>query len=54
VLVLMPCGVGRRQSVELKKVANKAIVVAPAVLAASQFPSQFADAHGMIHKPATW
>jgi hypothetical protein len=46
----MPCGVGRGQSAELKKVANKAVVVDPAVLAASQF----ADAHGMIHKPAIW
>lgn len=54
VLVLMPCGQGRRESVELKKVANKAIRVEPAILAASQFPPQLQDAHGMIHKPAIW
>jgi uncharacterized LabA/DUF88 family protein len=54
VLVLMPCGQGRRESVELKKVANKALKVDPAILAASQFPPQLSDARGMIHKPATW
>jgi uncharacterized LabA/DUF88 family protein len=54
VLVLMPCSGGRRQSVELKKVATKAVTVDPAILATSQFPPQLPDAHGMIHKPASW
>jgi uncharacterized LabA/DUF88 family protein len=54
VLVLMPCGPGRRESVELKKVANKAIKVDSTILVASQFPPQLSDAHGMIHKPASW
>jgi uncharacterized LabA/DUF88 family protein len=54
VLVLMPCAHGRRESVELKKAADKAIKVDPAILAASQFPQQLLDAHGTIHKPAAW
>lgn len=54
VLVLIPCGPGRRESVELKKAANKAIKVDPAILAASQFPPQLLDVHGTIHKPASW
>lgn len=54
VLVLMPCGPGRRESVELKKAASKAIKVDAALIAASQFPPQLPDAHGMIHKPESW
>ena len=53
-LVLMPCGPGRRESVELKKVATKAVKVDPAIIAASQFPPQLSDSHGTIHKPTTW
>jgi hypothetical protein len=54
VVVLMPCGGGRRMSVDLQKVASKAIPIDPAHLAASQFPPQLFDAHGVIHKPASW
>ena len=54
VLVLLPCGPGRRESVELKKVATKAVRVDPAIIAASQFLPQLSDIHGTIHKPATW
>jgi uncharacterized LabA/DUF88 family protein len=54
VLVLLPCGPGRRESIELKKAANKALRVDLALLAACQFPPQIPDAHGVIHKPATW
>jgi uncharacterized LabA/DUF88 family protein len=54
VLVLLPCSLGRRQSVELKKAATKAIVVDPVILAASQFAPQIADPHGTVHKPASW
>jgi hypothetical protein len=54
VLVLFPCLPGRHGSNNLKKVASLHANVDQAILAASQFPVQFADAHGMIHKPATW
>lgn len=55
VLVILPCcNQGRRESVELKRVASKAVRVDPAILAASQMPVALHDAAGMIHKPASW
>jgi uncharacterized LabA/DUF88 family protein len=54
VVALMPCNNGRRMSVELKKVASKAINIDPTHIAASQFPDQLSDARGLIHKPSGW
>lgn len=41
-------------SVELKRLADFRAEPRAHVLAASQFPASFADAHGTIHKPAGW
>lgn len=54
VIVLMPCCNGRRQSVQLKKAASRAICVNPGILASSQFPSKLTDTVGDFHKPPTW
>ena len=54
VLVLFPVQPGRHGSNELKKVATHHAVIDPAHLAAAQFPPQLPDAHGIVHKPATW
>jgi NYN domain len=55
VLAVLPrCNRGRRESVELKKVATKTVRVDPTILAASQLPLTINDATGTIHKPASW
>jgi uncharacterized LabA/DUF88 family protein len=55
VIVLHPCGQGRRPSIELRKVASKSLLVDPALLSACQFPATLTDAAGRtIHKPAGW
>ena len=54
VLVLHPCGPGRRRSIELQKVASKSLIVDASLLATCQFPATLTDTIGTIHKPATW
>jgi uncharacterized LabA/DUF88 family protein len=54
VLVLHPCGPGRRPSFELRKVATKSLMVDASLLSACQFPPTLTDAHGTIHRPARW
>lgn len=41
-------------SVELKSLADFTIHPREHVLAASQFPATFPDAHGVLHKPQGW
>jgi uncharacterized LabA/DUF88 family protein len=54
VLVLHPCGPGRKRSIELRNVASKSINVDASLLAGCQFPPTLNDAVGTIHKPASW
>ena len=55
VIVLHPCGPGRKPSYELQKVSSKSQTVAASLLAACQFPATLTDAGGRtIHKPASW
>jgi uncharacterized LabA/DUF88 family protein len=54
VLVLHPCGPGRKPSFELRKVATKSLLLDISLLAACHLPATLTDAHGTIHKPATW
>jgi hypothetical protein len=49
-----PSSPGRRESVELKKAATKAIRLDPAILATCQLPPIIKDAAGTIHKPTSW
>ena len=50
VTVLSPRGKSR----ELSKIATRFVRIVEANLAASQFPTMFQDANGMISKPSTW
>ena len=54
VLVLHPCGPGRKPSFELRKVATKSLLLDRTLLPACHLPATLTDAHGTIHKPATW
>lgn len=54
VIVLMPCGAGRKPSYHLSNVATASPKVNPAHLAAAQFPSPMNDATGAFTKPVTW
>jgi uncharacterized LabA/DUF88 family protein len=54
VMVLHPCGPGRKPSYELQKVASKSQIVNVALLPACQFPATLTDANGTIHKPVGW
>jgi NYN domain len=60
VVLLHPCSrPGRRPSVELRKAVGlragkPSLIVQPALLATSQFPSPMTDANGTFHKPASW
>jgi NYN domain len=54
VIVLFPCGGGRKPSFHLSNVATASPLVKTAHLAASQFPNPMTDATGTFHKPATW
>lgn len=55
VIVLHPCGQGRKPSFELRKVASKSVMVDASLLPACQFPTTLTDAAGRtIHKPASW
>jgi hypothetical protein len=54
VLVLHPCGPGRALSVELRRVSSKSLIVDASLLPTCQFPATLTDAHGTIHKPASW
>jgi uncharacterized LabA/DUF88 family protein len=54
VLVLHPCGPGRKRSIELRNVASKSINVDASLLAGCQFPPTLNDVVGTIHKPASW
>ncbi len=54
VLVLHPCRPGRKPSFELRKVATKSLLVDTSLLPTCQLPGTLTDAHGTIHKPATW
>ena len=54
VVVLFPCGGGRKPSYHLSQVATASPIVNSAHLVASQFPSPITDATGTFHKPATW
>ncbi len=55
VIVLHPCGQGRKPSFELRKVASKSLMVDARLLPACQFPATLTDAAGRtIHKPASW
>jgi len=54
VVVLFPCGGGRKPSYHLSKVASASPIINPAHLAAAQFPTPMTDAVGVFHKPVTW
>jgi NYN domain len=54
VIVLFPCGPGRKLSYYLSQVATASPIISTANLAASQFSATLTDAVGTIHKPATW
>lgn len=55
VIVLHPCGGGRKPSFELRKVASKSLIVDASLLPTCQFPATLTDAAGRtIHKPASW
>jgi hypothetical protein len=54
VLVLHPCRPGRRPSYELRNVATKSLLVDTSLLPTCQLPGMLTDAHGTVHKPATW
>ncbi len=55
VIVLHPCGAGRKPSFELRKVASKSMLVDTSLLPACQFPATLTDAAGRtITKPASW
>ena len=55
VIVLHPCGGGRKPSFELRKVASKSMMVDASLLPACQFPATLTDAAGRpFHKPASW
>lgn len=55
VLVLFPCtNPGRRESVDLKKVALTSKLVDPTILAACRLPDELTDAGGTFQKPADW
>lgn len=54
VVVLMPCGAGRKPSFHLSKVATASPLVQTAHLAAAQFANPLTDAVGVFHKPASW
>jgi hypothetical protein len=60
VFILHPCSrPGRSPSIELRRAAGlrsgvPSLVVAPALLAAHQFPPTLRDAIGTFHKPSTW
>ena len=45
VLVLHPCGPGRKPSFELRRVASKSLLVDASLLPACQFPATLTDAH---------
>lgn len=55
VIVLHPCGPGRKPSYELQKVASKSMKLDMSLLPACQFPATVTDAAGRtIHKPPSW
>lgn len=54
VVVLFPCGAGRKPSYHLSQVAMASPLIKMAHLAAAQFPAIMTDANGQFHKPATW
>jgi NYN domain len=54
VVVLFPCGPGRKVSYHLSKVVKASPIISTAHLAAAQFPNPMTDAVGQFHKPATW
>jgi hypothetical protein len=54
VVVLHPCGAGRRPSFELSKVATKSLLLDASLLPSCQFPPTLTDAVGTIHKPPRW
>ena len=55
VIVLHPCGPGRKPSYELQKVASKSMKLDTSLLPACQFPATLTDAAGRtIHKPTSW
>lgn len=55
VIVLHPCGPGRKPSYELQKVAAKSVTLDASLLPACQFPATLTDSAGRtIHKPASW
>jgi hypothetical protein len=54
VIVLFPCGPGRKPSYHLSKVVKSSPIVNAAHLAAAQFANPLTDAVGVFHKPATW
>lgn len=54
VVVLFPCGPGRKPSYHLSKVAAASPIISTANLAAAQFPPTLADSVGTIRKPRSW
>jgi hypothetical protein len=55
VMVLHPCGSGRKLSYELQKVASRSMKVDASLLPSCLFPATLTDAAGRtIHKPASW
>ena len=54
VLVLPVRARGGKPSFELRKVATKSLLLDTSLLAACHLPATLTDAHGTIHKPATW
>jgi NYN domain len=54
VVVLFPCGSGRKPSYHLSTVATASPIVRAAHLAAAQFVNPLTDATGTFHKPASW
>ncbi|KAJ3080791.1 hypothetical protein HK102_002812 [Quaeritorhiza haematococci] len=55
VIVLHPCGQGRKPSFELRKVASKSLMVDASLLPTCQFPPTLTDTAGrIIHKPTSW
>ncbi|WP_422932250.1 NYN domain-containing protein [Singulisphaera sp. PoT] len=60
IIILFPCSrPGRSPSIELRRASGlrsgkPALVVDPALLAASQFPTTLTDANGTFTKPASW
>ena len=55
VIVLHPCGPGRKPSYTLQKVASKSLILDTRLLPACQFPDTLIDSDGRtIHKPTSW